>query len=142
MARQLDCDPTGLMYVLDEPSIGLHARDIDRLIEMLRRLRNKGNSVLVVEHDPAVIAAADHVVEIGPGAGRQGGQVMFDGPRDEFLAGDTLTARLMRGESGAAGGGGGAMAPRRRWADVWQDRGAPAQPPGRDVDIRSGSWSA
>ncbi len=118
MARQLDCDLTGLMYVLDEPSIGLHPRDIDQLITMLRRLRDKGNSVLVVEHDPAVIAAADHVVEIGPGAGRQGGQVMFDGPRDEFLAGDSLTARMMRDAAAAA------PAAPRPWTEAWQIRGA------------------
>ena len=75
MARQLGCDLVGLMYVLDEPSIGLHARDIDQLIAMLGHLRDQGNSVLVVQHDPAIIAAADYVVEIGPGPGRHGGEV-------------------------------------------------------------------
>jgi excinuclease UvrABC ATPase subunit len=121
MARQLDCDLTGLMYVLDEPSIGLHPRDINQLVIMLRRLRDKGNTVLVVEHDPAVIAAADHVVEIGPGAGRTGGTIIFDGPRDGFVAGDSLTARMIRagdsaGDSGTRG--------RRPWTEAWQIRGA------------------
>jgi excinuclease UvrABC ATPase subunit len=120
MARQLDCDLTGLMYVLDEPSIGLHPRDIDQLITMLRRLRDKGNSVLVVEHDPAVIRAADHVVEIGPGAGRQGGELIFDGPRDAFLSGDTLTAELIREADRPVAD----ASVRRPWTETWAIRGA------------------
>ena len=66
MARQLDCDLVDLIYILDEPTVGLHPRDIDHLIVMLHRLRDHGNSVLVVEHDPAVIRAADWIVDIGP----------------------------------------------------------------------------
>jgi excinuclease UvrABC ATPase subunit len=83
MARQLDCDLVELMYLLDEPSVGLHPRDTETLIGLLRDLRDRGNSVLVVEHDPDIILAADQVIEIGPGAGRHGGRVLFQGlPRD------------------------------------------------------------
>jgi len=95
MARQLDCDLTGLMYVLDEPSIGLHPRDIDSLITMLRRLRDQGNSVLVVEHDPAVILAGDHVIDIGPAAGSGGGEVCFCGTVAELRSSDCLTGRFL-----------------------------------------------
>ncbi|MBN1543424.1 excinuclease ABC subunit UvrA [candidate division KSB1 bacterium] len=95
MARQLDCDLTGLMYVLDEPSIGLHPRDIDSLIAMLRRLRDQGNSVLVVEHDPAVILAGDHIIDIGPAAGSGGGKVCFSGSVNELKASDSLTGRYL-----------------------------------------------
>ncbi len=115
MARQLDCDLTGLMYVLDEPSIGLHPRDVDQLISMLRQLRDKGNSVLVVEHDPAVIEAADYVVEIGPGAGTQGGQLVFSGPRSEFSEGDTLTAELIRESASLRSD----SFVRRPWTESW-----------------------
>jgi len=79
MARQLDCDFTALMYVLDEPSIGLHPRDTEKLVGLLRHLRDQGNSVLVVEHDPDILMAADHVIEMGPGAGKQGGMVIASG---------------------------------------------------------------
>ena len=130
MARQLDCDLVGLMYVLDEPSIGLHARDTDQLIAMLCRLRDQGNSVLVVEHDPALIAAADHVIEMGPGAGRAGGTVCFQGTRLEFKASDCQTARLMRG------GRNGHGRPRRTWTQAWSIRGARARNlQSLDVDI-------
>jgi excinuclease ABC subunit A len=74
---------TGLvrtLFVLDEPSIGLHPRDVDRLVGILRRLRDAGNTVLVVEHDPGLLAAADHLVDLGPGAGEHGGRIVFEGP--------------------------------------------------------------
>src|SRR5207245_7858955 len=74
LASQLGSELSGVMYVLDEPSIGLHARDNARLIGTLRRLRDLGNSVLVVEHDAETIDAADHVIDFGPGAGRRGGK--------------------------------------------------------------------
>jgi excinuclease ABC subunit A len=80
LASQLGSELSGVMYVLDEPSIGLHARDNRRLIETLRHLTDLGNSVLVVEHDEETIRAADHVVDFGPGAGHLGGKVVFDGP--------------------------------------------------------------
>jgi excinuclease ABC subunit A len=72
------------LFVLDEPSIGLHARDTERLVRVLHRLRNQGNTVLVVEHDPAIIRAADHVIDLGPDAGERGGQLVFDGPPSEL----------------------------------------------------------
>lgn len=85
LARQLDCDLTGLMYVLDEPSAGLHPRDTANLVELLRHLRDQGNSILVVEHDPDILRAADNVIEIGPKAGREGGHVVFEGGVEELL---------------------------------------------------------
>ena len=96
MARQLDCDLVDLVYILDEPTVGLHPRDIDHLIAMLRRLRDQGNSVLVVEHDPAVIRAADWVVDVGPGAGDGGGEVVFSGRLDDLLRADGATSRALR----------------------------------------------
>ena len=84
------------LFVLDEPSIGLHARDIGRIIGILRRLRSAGNSLLVVEHDPQVILAADRVLELGPGPGERGGAVVFSGSPAELLqTGDSLTARCL-----------------------------------------------
>ena len=97
MARQLDCDLVDLVYILDEPTVGLHPRDIDHLIAMLRRLRDRGNSVLVVEHDPAVIRAADWVVDVGPGAGDGGGEVVFSGHLDDLLRADGATSRALQG---------------------------------------------
>ena len=89
----------GAMYVLDEPSIGLHARDNDRLIGILKRLRDLGNSVLVVEHDRDMIEVADHVVDLGPGAGVQGGEVIFEGPPDQLrLAKSSITGAYLRGD--------------------------------------------
>ena len=72
------------MYVLDEPSIGLHQRDNDRLLDTLKHLRDLGNSVIVVEHDQDAILAADHVVDMGPGAGEHGGQIVAQGTPDEI----------------------------------------------------------
>ena len=86
------------MYVLDEPSIGLHQRDNLRLIATLRRLRDLGNSVIVVEHDAETIEAADHVVDFGPGAGRLGGRVVAEGTPDELKANrDSLTGKFLAG---------------------------------------------
>ena len=94
---------TNTLFVLDEPSIGLHSRDIDRLIRILRRLCEGGNTLLVVEHDPQVIAAADRVVELGPGAGRDGGTIVFEGTPPELPGADTATGRWFR-ESAARSG--------------------------------------
>jgi excinuclease ABC subunit A len=89
----------GAMYVLDEPSIGLHARDNDRLIAILKRLRDLGNSVVVVEHDRGMIEVADHVIDLGPGAGVQGGEVVFEGtPADLRLADGSITGAYLRGD--------------------------------------------
>lgn len=96
LASQIGSGLTGVMYVLDEPSIGLHQRDNDRLIGTLRHLRDIGNSVLVVEHDEDAIRAADHVIDMGPGAGVHGGQVIAQGTPDEVAANpDSLTGRYM-----------------------------------------------
>jgi len=90
----------GACYVLDEPSIGLHSRDTDRLIKILHELRDLGNTIVVVEHDPDVMRSADHIVDLGPGAGEMGGRVIFEGPFSKLLAdGSTsLTSRYLRGE--------------------------------------------
>lgn len=93
MVRHLDSALTDLTYVFDEPTIGLHAHDIARMITLLRRLRDKGNTVLVVEHDPDVIAAADHVVDLGPGAGTQGGRIVYQGSVEGLWQSDTTTGR-------------------------------------------------
>jgi excinuclease ABC subunit A len=99
LASQLGSELSGVMYVLDEPSIGLHQRDNERLIATLRRLRDLGNTVLVVEHDEETIRAADHVVDFGPGAGHEGGKVLFSGTPAELVrkegsvTGDYLAGR-------------------------------------------------
>ncbi|MBU1426797.1 MAG: excinuclease ABC subunit UvrA [Gammaproteobacteria bacterium] len=99
LASQIGSGLTGVMYVLDEPSIGLHQRDNDRLLDTLKRLRDMGNSVIVVEHDEDAIRTADYVVDMGPGAGEHGGKVVAQGTPDEVcanvqsLTGDYLTGR-------------------------------------------------
>ncbi|MDQ0407582.1 excinuclease ABC subunit UvrA [Streptomyces sp. NPDC000349] len=93
--RHLGSSLTGMTYIFDEPSVGLHPRDVGRLGDLLLRLRDKGNTVLVVEHDPDVIALADHVVDMGPGAGADGGRVVFEGTPDGLAASDTLTGRCL-----------------------------------------------
>lgn len=96
LASQIGSGLTGVMYVLDEPSIGLHQRDNDRLISTLRHLRDIGNSVLVVEHDEDAIRAADHVIDMGPGAGVHGGRVIAQGTADEVAASaQSLTGRYL-----------------------------------------------
>ncbi len=95
MARQLDCDLVDMMYILDEPSVGLHPRDNAMLINMLRKLRDKGNSVLVVEHDPDIIRSADWLIDIGPEAGKNGGHVLFSGCYEDLLRSGTLTSRYL-----------------------------------------------
>jgi excinuclease ABC subunit A len=98
LASQIGSGLTGVMYVLDEPSIGLHQRDNDRLIGTLKHLRNIGNSVLVVEHDEDMIRVADHVIDMGPGAGVHGGRVMAQGTCDEIMAvPDSVTGQYMSG---------------------------------------------
>jgi excinuclease ABC subunit A len=96
LASQIGSGLTGVMYVLDEPSIGLHQRDNARLIETLKRLRDLGNSVIVVEHDEAAIRAADHVVDMGPGAGEAGGRIVAEGTPQEIIAhAESLTGRYL-----------------------------------------------
>ena len=93
MIRHLGSSLTDVTYVFDEPTIGLHPHDIARMNELLLQLRDKGNTVLVVEHKPEAIAIADHVVDLGPGAGADGGQVVFEGTLDGLRASGTLTGR-------------------------------------------------
>jgi len=94
----------GSCYVLDEPSIGLHARDTGRLIRILHELRDIGNTILVVEHDPDIMRAADHIVDLGPGAGEHGGEIVYEGTYANLLRhGQSLTGRYLRGELSGAG---------------------------------------
>ncbi len=98
LASQIGSGLTGVMYVLDEPSIGLHQRDNDRLLSTLKHLRDLGNSVIVVEHDTDAILAADHVVDMGPGAGEHGGQVVAQGsPHEIRMAAHSLTGQYLAG---------------------------------------------
>ncbi|MBO2457020.1 ATP-binding cassette domain-containing protein [Actinomadura violacea] len=96
VVRHLGSSLTGMTYVFDEPSAGLHPSDVDRLVALLRRLRDKGNTVLVVEHDPAIVSAADHVVDMGPGAGARGGEVVFAGTVAALRDAGTATGRALR----------------------------------------------
>jgi excinuclease UvrABC ATPase subunit len=93
MIRHLGSSLTDVTYVFDEPTIGLHPHDVERMNDLLLRLRDKGNTVLVVEHEPDTIAIADHVVDLGPGAGAGGGEVVFEGAVDGLRDSDTVTGR-------------------------------------------------
>ncbi|MHB8626591.1 MAG: ATP-binding cassette domain-containing protein [Aggregatilineales bacterium] len=96
MVKHLGSSLVDVMYVFDEPSIGLHPRDIHRLNELLQKLRDKGNTVIVVEHDPAVIKVADHVVDVGPHAGNRGGTIVYEGSFADLLHADTLTGKYIK----------------------------------------------
>lgn len=98
LATQIGSQLVNVLYILDEPSIGLHQRDNDRLIKSLRELRDLGNTVIVVEHDEDMMRAADWIVDIGPKAGRKGGEVVFQGTYDEMMKTHTLTAQYLNGE--------------------------------------------
>jgi excinuclease ABC subunit A len=99
LAASLGTGLVGALYVLDEPSIGLHPRDTGRLVKLLQALRDQGNTILVVEHDRHVMEVADHIVDLGPGAGEQGGRVVFQGSHDELLRDSrSLTGKHLRGE--------------------------------------------
>ena len=98
LATQIGSQLVNVLYILDEPSIGLHQRDNDRLIGSLKQLRDNGNTVIVVEHDRDIMKEADYVVDIGPGAGKRGGEVMFQGTPQKMLEADTLTASYLNGE--------------------------------------------
>ena len=95
LVRHLGSSLTGMTYIFDEPSIGLHPHDVHRLNELLVQIRDKGNTVLVVEHEPDVIAIADHVVDMGPGAGREGGTVVYEGDVAGLRASGTLTGEYL-----------------------------------------------
>jgi excinuclease ABC subunit A len=99
LANSLGSNLVDTIYVLDEPSIGLHPRDTGALLGLLARLRDAGNTVLVVEHDPQAIRAADHVVELGPASGERGGEIVFSGGPAELETADTVTGRYLAGQS-------------------------------------------
>ncbi|HUA58330.1 MAG TPA: excinuclease ABC subunit A, partial [Verrucomicrobiae bacterium] len=100
LATSLGSRLVGACYVLDEPSIGLHSRDTGRLIRILEELRELGNTIVVVEHDPDVMRRSDHIVDLGPGAGEHGGKIVFEGPLERLVANGagSLTGRYLRGE--------------------------------------------
>ena len=98
LATQIGSRLVNVLYILDEPSIGLHQRDNQRLIRSLKELRDMGNSVIVVEHDEQIMREADYIVDIGPKAGRLGGKIMFQGTPEQMLQSDCLTAKWLRGE--------------------------------------------
>lgn len=119
MARQLDCDLTDLLYVLDEPSVGLHPSDTERLISLLRSLRDRGNSVFVVEHDPDIIRSAEWIVDLGPMAGSLGGKVMYNGPAEGITSSAGITGRCLGARDLALPG-----RQRRPWSDAFMVRDA------------------
>ena len=96
VVKHLGSSLTDVTYIFDEPSIGLHPRDVHRMNELLQKLRDKGNTVIVVEHDPDVIKVADHVVDVGPLAGPHGGEIVFEGSYANLLKADTITGRHMK----------------------------------------------
>ncbi len=97
LATQLGSSLVGVLYVLDEPSVGLHARDITRLISMLKKLRDLGNTVIVVEHDDEIIRSADHIIDLGPLAGENGGEIVAEGSLEEIINADTQTCKYISG---------------------------------------------
>jgi len=99
MVKHLNGSLVDAMYIFDEPSVGLHPRDVHRLNELLQRLRDSGNTVIVVEHDPDVIQAMDHIIDVGPMAGSKGGEIVFEGSYQDLLKADTLTGRHLKDKS-------------------------------------------
>ena len=105
LASQLGAQLTGVIYVLDEPTIGLHPRDTERLLGTLMRMRDLGNTLIVVEHDPDTVIQADHVVDIGPAAGREGGQIVAQGTVAEIMrSSKSVTGRWLSGEAAIEAG--------------------------------------
>ncbi|MGI8618058.1 MAG: excinuclease ABC subunit UvrA [Gemmatimonadaceae bacterium] len=130
LANSLGSKLVDTLYVLDEPSIGLHSRDMSRLLRLLHRLRDGGNSVLVVEHDPAAIEAADYMVELGPGSGEQGGEIVFAGPISR-VGESPLTGQYMTGERSIP-----LPAERRRAGPRWITITGAREHNLRDVEVR------
>lgn len=100
IAKYMNSPLTDLIYILDEPSVGLHSHDIDRLLRAVKGLRDRGNTVLLVEHHREMIRAADHIVDMGPGAGQAGGTILFEGNYEELLKSNTKTGELLRCNTG------------------------------------------
>ena len=131
LASALGSSLTNTLYVLDEPTVGLHTRDTQRLVGILRGLIGKGNTVVVVEHDPEVIQAAEHIIDLGPGAGEDGGQVIFAGPLDQLKRCETSeTARQMKVHADRA------MAPYARRAKGWVTIAGARQHNLKDLSVR------
>jgi excinuclease ABC subunit A len=99
LAVQIGSGLTGILYVLDEPSIGLHERDTEKLVGVFRKLRNEGNSVIVVEHDGQIMRSADWIIDMGPGAGEEGGEIIFSGSAKKMLSAKTETAKFLSGKN-------------------------------------------
>src|SRR5436190_12176293 len=127
MIRHLGSSLTDVTYVFDEPTAGLHPHDVQRMNDLLLRLRDKGNTVLVVEHEPETIAIADHVVDLGPGAGTAGGSVCFEGTVEGLRASGTLTGHHLDDRAAL-------KEPVRNPTGKLQIRGATAHHP-RDLDV-------
>jgi excinuclease ABC subunit A len=104
------------LFVLDEPSIGLHPRDMARIIDAMLRLRDAGNTLVVVEHDPAVMLHADRLLDMGPGPGERGGQIVFDGTPEAIRSADTLTGAYLAGRARPAAWASSAWSPTARRA--------------------------
>ncbi|MDP8290223.1 MAG: excinuclease ABC subunit UvrA [Candidatus Susulua stagnicola] len=98
LATQVGSSLSGVIYILDEPTIGLHSRDDLKLINTLKKLKDLGNTIIIVEHDEQMIQASDWVIDLGPGAGIKGGRVIYSGPKDQLIKQDTLTAKYLRGD--------------------------------------------
>ena len=119
LATQIGSGLVGVVYVLDEPSIGLHQRDNVKLLESLKSLRDAGNTLIVVEHDEATIRSADHIVDLGPGAGKHGGKVVCEGNIDELLeCRDSLTAKFLRGETAISAPASRRLAQGCKWLEI------------------------
>jgi excinuclease UvrABC ATPase subunit len=95
MDYRLDLQKEGQIYLLDEPSLGLHKKDNSKLLSLFQHLVNRGNSVIIIEHNLDFIAASDWVIELGPGGGKQGGHIIFEGTPEEMLHAETLTAKWL-----------------------------------------------
>ena len=118
LAKQLNCDLVDMIYILDEPSVGLHPRDINQLIGILHRLRDKGNSVLVVEHDTTVMNASDWIIDVGLGAGKNGGTILFSGTPTNIEKESTPTAKALKYQFDKKN------TKRRNWNDAFQIKNA------------------
>lgn len=119
LASQIGSDMRGILYILDEPTIGLHPSDNEMLLKMMKILKERGNSIIIVEHDEATIRAADYIIDLGPGAGADGGYVVNIGALNEFMKKDSLTAKYLNGAKKIP-----IPMKRRRWKDTIQIVGA------------------
>lgn len=131
LATQIGSGLTGVLYVLDEPTIGLHPRDNERLISALKGLRDRGNTVVVVEHDEEMMRAADYIVDLGPGAGREGGQVMYQGPFEGLLKSSSLTADYLSHRK--------SIVPEKRKEGKRKEKSAQASPKGAFLAVHGAS---